>query len=70
MDKAASGVLTEARELPVPLHGWRKLSATGISYVKLGAYLAAFGGVFVVDKLSNLVLGRQKRSFDKFDEMQ
>jgi hypothetical protein len=69
MSKAASGVLTEVKEFPIPLHGWRRLFATGMSYAKLGGYLVVFGSVFVVDQVSNLVLGREKRSFDKFDEL-
>jgi hypothetical protein len=69
MSKAASGVLTEVKELSIPLHGWRRLFATGMSYAKLGGYLVVFGSVFVLDQVSNLVLGREKRSFDKFDEL-
>jgi hypothetical protein len=69
MNKSASSVLTDAQELAVPLHGWRRLFATGMSYAKLGGYLVVFGSVFVADQLSNLVLGREKRSFDKFDEL-
>jgi hypothetical protein len=69
MNKSASSVLTGARELTVPLQGWRRLFATGMSYAKLAGYLVVFGSVFVADQVANLVLGREKRSFDKFDEL-
>jgi hypothetical protein len=69
MNKSASDVLPQTKGFPIPLQGWRRLFATGMSYAKLGGYLVVFGSVFVADQLSNLVLGREKRSFDKFDEL-
>ena len=68
MAKSATGVLAEPKAPLFSLDGWRKLFATGTSYAKLGGYLVVFTFVFVIDQLSNLVLGREKRSFDKFDE--
>lgn len=68
MGRSATGVLAEANAPVFPLHGWRRLFATGMSYVKLGGYLVVFAPVLVIDQLANLVLGREKRSFDRFDE--
>jgi hypothetical protein len=68
MGKSATGVLAEAKAPLFPLHGWQGRFATAMSYVKLGGYLVVFASVLVIDQLANLVLGREKRSFDRFDE--
>lgn len=70
MAKTASDVLTDSKRLPVRLHGWREVFASVASYSKLAGYLVVFVSVLVADELWNLVWGRDKHCFDKFDELQ
>jgi len=70
MSKTVNHVLRETKELHVWPQGWRGYIHSATSYAKLAGYLALFVSVLVADTVCNFVFGRDKGSFDRFDELQ
>jgi len=70
MSKTVNHALRETKELHVWPQDWREYFHSAASYAKLAGYLALFVSVLVADTLCNFVFGRDKGSFDTFDELQ
>ena len=70
MAKTVNHVLGGSSALHLWPQGWREYFNGATSYAKLAGYLALFLSVLVLDTLCNFVFGREKGSFDRFDELQ
>jgi hypothetical protein len=70
MAKSVIDAMTDSKPSLARLRGWQEIFGYLASFGRLAGYLAVFVSVLAVDELWNLVAGREKHSFDKFDELQ